>query len=124
MSALQDAREAMAELLASELDGAQSFPFMPDRFTPPAAIILPGAPYLTSSGTFGTFTLGLEVIVVANATVNETGANALDQLVDDATVALVNAGISVSEVSEPWQMSSQNAKYLAATITTSQPVSL
>ena len=124
MSAISDARVAMASLLAGELADVQTFAFMPSRFSPNAVIILPDAPYLSAGSTFGTFTLGLSVVVVADAKVNESGANTLDQLVDDATVALVNAGIAVSEVSEPWQMSAGNAAYLASTITTTQPVSL
>lgn len=123
MSALTDARESIATLLG-QATGAQAHAFMPDRIVPPSVIVLPGTPHLTASGTFGTFTLGLEVVLVAPAKVNETAATTLDQLIDDAVVALVNAGISVSEVSEPWQLSSANATYLAATITTTQPVSL
>jgi hypothetical protein len=122
-SSITTTREAMAELVGTAT-GAQAHAFMPGRIVPPAVIVLPGTPYLASSGTFGTFALGLEVVLVASANVNETGATTLDQLVDDAVVALVNAGLSVSEVSEPWQLSSGNASYLAATITTTQPVTL
>lgn len=123
MSALTDARTHLADVLAQGTN-VQTFAFMPDRMTPPACIVLPGTPYLSAGATFGKFTLGLEVVLVTDAKVNETGAQALDSLVDDAVVALVNDGIGVSEVSEHWQMTIGNATYLASTITTQQPVQL
>jgi hypothetical protein len=97
---------------------------MPDRIVPPAAVVLPGSPYLTASGTFGTFTAQLSVVLITDAKVNSTATTALDDLIENAVVALVNAGVSVSEVSEPWQLSSANASYLAVTLTTTQAVAL
>ena len=123
MSAITDARTAVAELLEAALD-AQAHPFMPDRIVPPAAIVLPGTPYLTATGTFGSFALGLDVVLVADSKVSATGATTLDGLIDDAVVALVNGGIGVSEVSEPWQLTAGTATYLAATVSTSQPIHL
>lgn len=123
MNHLQTAREAVSILVGDGVD-VQAYAFMPDRLVPPAAITLPASPYLSSGETFGTFTLGLEVVVVVNSKVNETGANNLDGLIVDAVVELVNAGISVSEVSEPWELTSSTGNYLAATITTNQPIRL
>lgn len=123
MNALQTAREAVATL-TGEATGAQAHPFMPGRLVPPAAIVLPGSPYLSSGDTFGTFTMGLEVVVVASGKVNETASNTLDDLIVATVVGLVNAGISVSEVSDPWSLSVSNAEHLAATITTSQAIRL
>ncbi|MGK0715143.1 hypothetical protein ACR5KS_03610 [Leucobacter sp. W1153] len=123
MNALQTVRESVATL-ASDATGAQAHPFMPGRLVPPAAIVLPGSPYLSSGDTFGTFRMGLEVVVVAAGKVNETASNTLDGLIVDTVVELVNAGISVSEVSDPWSLTVSNAEYLAATITTTQPVEL
>lgn len=121
MTGLQTAREAMAGLLEAGI-AAQAHPFMPGRIVPPAVIVLPGSPYLGAGDTFGTFELRLEVVVVAAAKVNETAANTLDGLILDAVVELTNADVSVVEVSEPWALTSSNAEYLAATITTSQTI--
>lgn len=123
MNALQNARERVATL-TGEATGAQAYPFMPGRLVPPAAVVLPGSPYLSSGGTFGTFVMGLEVVVVAPGKVNETASSTLDELIVNTVAQLVNAGLSVSEVSEPWSLSVSNAEYLAATITTSQPIGL
>lgn len=123
MSTLQTAREQVAAL-TSEATGVDAHAFMPGRLVPPAAVVLPGSPYLDHGTTFGRFTMGLEVVVVAPGKVNETASNTLDGLIADTVVALVNGGISVSEVSEPWSLSVSNAEYLAATITTSQPIEL
>lgn len=123
MSAITDAREHLATVVADGT-GVTAHAFMPDRLTPPAVIVLPGTPYLAASGTFGSFTLGLDVVVVTDAKVNASGAQTLDALLDDAVVDLVNDGIGVSEVSEPWSMTFGNATYLASTITTQQPVHL
>lgn len=123
MSALSEARQAVADLLDAATS-AQTHPSMPDRIVPPAIITLPGTPYLTASGTFGSFALGLDVVLVADGKLASTGALALDALIDDAVVALVNAGIGVTEVSEPWQLTAGTATYLAATISTSQAIHL
>lgn len=123
MNALQTARINVAAV-AGDATGAQAHPFMPGRLVPPAVIVLPGSPYLNASGTFGTFTMNLEVVVIAPGKVNETASNSLDDLIVDTVVELVNTGITVNEVSDPWSLSSSNAEYLAATITTSQPVKL
>lgn len=123
MNVLQSTREHAASLIEDALK-VQAHPFMPGRIVPPTAIVLPGSPYLAPTGTYGTFTAGLEVVVVAPGKVNETASNTLDALITDTVATLVNDGISVSEVSEPWSLSSSNAEYLAATITTTQPVEL
>lgn len=123
MSALTDARKAVADLLGGATS-VQAHPFMPDRIVPPAIIALPGTPYLTTSGTFGSFALGLDVVLVADAKVSATGAKTLDGLIDDTVVALVNGGIGVTEVSEPWQLAAGTATYLAATVSTTQPIHL
>lgn len=122
MSVLTQLRETTAQLLAT--DDLQVFSAMPDRIVPPAAVVLPGTPYLEPSGTFGTFTARLSVVLIVNAKVNATATAELDDLIEDAVVDLVNAGISVGEISEPWQLSAQNATYLAVTISTAQPVAL
>lgn len=123
-NALTTAREAVAETLKDALD-VRSHATMPDRIIPPTIITLPGTPYLTTSGTtFRSFTFGLDVVLVADAKVSSTGSETLDGLIDDAVVALVNSGVGVLEVSEPWQLSSGTATYLAATISTTQPIYL
>jgi len=97
---------------------------MPGRIVPPAVVILPGTPYLTAGSTFGTYTAQLSAVLIVDSKVSETATPALDDLIEDAIVALVNDGLSVSEVSEPWSLESANAKYLAVTITTNKPVAL
>ena len=123
MSVLTATRQATADLLGEALD-IQSFAAMPDRIVPPSVIVLPGSPYLSNGNTFGTFTAQLSVVLVTDAKVNATATTALDELIENATVALINAGISVSEASEPWQLSSANATYLASTLTTTQNIAL
>lgn len=123
MSKLQAIREGAAQLVG-EATGAQAHPFMPARIDPPSVIVLPGSPYLEPSGTFGTFTVNLEVVVVSPSKVNETASDVLDDLIIKTIVNLVNANVTVNEVSDVWAITVSNAEYLAATITTSQPVTL
>tara|TARA_R110000782_G_scaffold104983_1_gene192861 strand:- start:609 stop:866 length:258 start_codon:yes stop_codon:yes gene_type:complete len=77
---------------------------------------MPGATYVEEGDTFGSFTARYTVDLVMGTASNSVTAAGLDDQIETALIALVNAGYSVEQVSQPYAMEANNASYLAATI--------
>lgn len=99
--------------------------FMPGRLSGTAIIVLPSTPYLDTEGApFGTFNVNHTVSPAVRTGDNETVTKQLDELVENTLVALVNAGVSVSEVSTFYPLSMNEAQFVAVDITVTQTVKL
>jgi hypothetical protein len=78
---------------------------------------MPGSPYIADGDVFGSFIATFTVDLVMGQAANKVVANGLDEQIEDALVALCNAGYSVESVGQPYSMDINNASYLAATLT-------
>lgn len=118
---LNEERLAVAELL--DAAGVKTYDHIPERVTPPAAILVPGSPYLEQGQTFCDYTMRLEVTLVSGTASNAATTKALDTLVEQAVVAL-GQDYDVDEVAQPFQLSANNALYLATRVNISTTIIL
>lgn len=114
MNALTQTRMDVADTLTAA--GLNAVDTIPERITPPVAVIMPGSPYVEDGTTFTNTLIRLVVrVITANAT-NETMANQLDDAIADTLIALKADQWNVS-VDEPFVLAVQNAEFPAADIT-------
>lgn len=99
--------------------------FVPDRITPPLAIIAPAGDWVVSGDTFGLFRIGFDVTLVTQTASNAKVTDELDQMVDDAIAAVTNAtGFYCGSVASPSYLSAQNAEFLSTSMTVYQNIKL
>ena len=122
MSALTDAKNAIKSILTPLVPN--TYTYVNARPVPPCVTIYADSPYLSQGVTFGTFTLGLNLQVMAPTKANDVITEELDTLIDDIVVALVNSGYGVDQVSAPFVVEANNAQYAAVDISISTNVSL
>ncbi len=116
MSVLGDVREAIASVLSADMS-VQGFSYIPGRITPPCVMVAQGSPYVESGDVYGTFRARFSVDVVSATAPNDVTTESLDLMIEDALVSLVNQGINIENVGQPYALDTNNATYLAATIT-------
>jgi hypothetical protein len=117
------ARTALAGILTSA--GLRVSAFVPDRITPPLAVLEPSGDWVVSGDTFGSFRIGFDVTLIVQTAANETVSDALDDLVDSTLDAISSAsGFYASQVSAPTLLAVQNAEFLSTTITVYQNTQL
>lgn len=121
MSALTDEKNVLAGLLT---DVVPTFAYVPARITPPVAIITSGSPYLQAGDTFGSFLVRWSIDLVMPTQAAEMSSEGLDTLIDDVVVLLVNNKYGVDNVSAPYAMETNNATYLAVTVSTTKQINL
>jgi hypothetical protein len=121
MSAITDAKVALKGILETVVPTST---YIPARITPPIAIISAGSPYLEDGNTFGTYLVRFAVDLVIPTQANDSATEALDVLIDDVVVTLVNNQYSVDNVSQPYAMETNGATYLAATVSTNKFINL
>lgn len=96
---------------------ATIFDHVPERFTPPAALIVHGSPLIEAGTTFGARLLRFEVWVVSSLGANARMTDDLDTLLDATLDALTADSWTVERVSQPFAYTVGGGTYLAATIT-------
>lgn len=116
MSVLGNKREAIAATLAADI-GVTGFNYIPARIVPPCVMVAQGSPYVESGDVYGTFKTRFSIDVVSATAANDVTTEALDLMIEDALVSLVNQGINIENVAQPYALNTNNATYLAATIT-------
>lgn len=119
MSDFSARRDALATALRQA--GIPAFATKPDKFSPPAAFVGPGDPYITREGAnFGGEVLHHEVVVVTRSGVNDKRADDLDQLITKALDALYALDdFDTGEVGRPGQINVSGQSHLAAAISVS-----
>ena len=122
MSALNDTRQRLTTAL--EDAGLTVYDHVPERLVPPAVVITPGSPYLTSGDTFGAFTVALTASVVAATATNGVATEALDELIETAVIASVNEGLAFDNASSFYAFNTNGASYLAADISLTDTITL
>lgn len=115
MSAIGDMRQAVADVV-NTATSIPAFPYAPGRFVVPSAIVMPGSPYVESGNTFGTVLARFQVELVMGTAANQVSSSGLDDQIENALVAFINAGYSVDQVSAPYALEANGQQYLAATI--------
>ena len=116
--------ETRAELAAAlEPIGVTVYSHAPERFTPPAALVVHGSPLMEAGDSFGSRTLRFEVWVVSKLGANARMTTDLDELIDSTLDALAADSWTVENVSQPFDFAVNAATYLSATITVSTNVS-
>lgn len=122
MNAIQSERaQLLATLKAARLNALDH---LPGRLVPPAALILPGAPYLEPADQFGQTRLRFEVLLVVATGENSTQTKDLDALIVKATAAVVADGWTFGSVAKPGMLASGGGAYLSTSINLSTLVTL
>lgn len=108
-----------ADLLAAldHIEGLTGYDHVPARVTLPAAIITAGLPYLAAGDTYGSYEVRHTVSLVTPQGANQAITQALDDLIEDAVVALADQGHAVPEVGPGYVYESNNGQYLAVDLT-------
>jgi hypothetical protein len=112
-------RDALLAVLTTA--GIRASEVVPDRITPPLAVLQPAGDWVSAGTTFGEFRLGFDVTVIVQTAANAVVSSAMDEAVDAVLTAVSNAqGFYVGAVSAPTLLSVQNAEFLSATLTVYQ----
>ena len=120
---IAEARAALATVL--ENGGLRAMEYVPERITPPMAVVQPSGDWVVSGETFGAFRVGFDVTLIVQTASNQVVSSHLDDLVDETLTAIADAsGFYASAVSAPSLLSVQNAEYLSTTITVYQNTKL
>lgn len=89
---------------------------LPERMSPPLAIIAAGSPYLEGGTTFGSYTARFTVVLVCPAGTNATVTKALDASVTQAVVVLDGADFGLERVDQPTMLQHGGGNYLSTTL--------
>lgn len=119
MAALTALRQqAVTALKAAGLNAVE---YTSERLVAPVAVVAPDHPYVDHEDvTFGHIGVNLNVLLIAAKGTNKAAADAVDQLIEDALVALDDADFDVREVSEPGEINLNGQSHLGAVINVKQ----
>lgn len=110
------ARSALAALI--EGAGITCMEFIPERITPPIAVMEPTSEWIASGEAFGEFRIGFDVTLVTQTASNRISTDNLDQMVEDVLTAVADtAGFYSTSVSAPAVLAVNNAEYLSVAVT-------
>jgi hypothetical protein len=97
---IAQARAALTTVL--ENGGLRAMEYVPERITPPMAVIQPSGDWVASGDTFAAFRVGFDVTLIVQTASNQVVASQLDDLVDETLAAITAAtGFYASAVSSP-----------------------
>lgn len=118
MATLVELREDLAAVIA-DATGITAVANLPERPVPPIALISGASPYVTydNAATWGELVVQLRVDLVMSVGTNKVEADELDSVIQAALTGAIAAGWLVNEVSAPYQLTANNAAYLAVTMT-------
>lgn len=98
-------------------EGLIAVDYLPERFVPPVAVVQSGDPYIEIGSTFTGLKANYEVLLVADKSTNEVGADKLDAMILDAVLALYE---DFETVSGPVVLEVNGVTYLAAQLNLSK----
>ncbi len=113
MNALKDLRGRISAALTAA--GVTVYDHVPERPTPPAAVITPGVPYIAAGDAFSTWRINLVVTLIARTATNTVATDALDSAITTAVLALDQVA-DVDTVGPYYAYSANGASYLAVDI--------
>lgn len=114
MNTLTAARQRLSAALAAA--GLPAADHLPERPTPPIALVVPGTPYLEAGNAYGTYQVRLTVLLMAATATNEVATRRLDAMAAAVVVALAGTEFGVERVDQPNQIQVNNATYLGLTL--------
>lgn len=120
---INNKRASLAALIKTAT-GLTSYDYNPARLNVPSAVVMPGTPYVTDGDVFGSINVSYTVDLIMGTAANSVTAQGLDDQIENALVALINAGYGVDNVSAPYAVDINNGTYLAATLTVNANISL
>jgi len=94
--------------------GMTVYDYIPERITPPVAVIEPGGTYVAGGQTFCEFEVGLQVILLASTATNEVATSELDQYICDVLDQVDT--FDLEAVAQPSAFEVSNATYLGTRI--------
>ncbi len=103
---------------ALEDEGLVTATYLPERVTPPIAIISPSDPYVENGQVYGEYLASFEVLLVAGKASNIVETDALDTMIEKAISALPQFFDSCSS---PILLEVNNAQFLSAQVKVSIP---
>ena len=109
---IQEAITEVKEVL--EGAGMTVSDYLPERVSPPLAIISPGEPFVEEGQTFTTFGIRLDVVLVAGRASNEVSTTELYDLIEQAVFNL--GDWSIERVARPYALEANGVQYLATTV--------
>jgi len=110
MNVISETKKDLSDALNAE--GINAEYFIPARITPPLAIISPDTNYVSQGDTFSSFSLGVEVTLVAQTASNPKAQEDLDDAIVTA-IGAIPASWRINSVEQPFALSTGNAEYLA-----------
>lgn len=118
-----EARGALETLLNDA--GFNVSAFVPERITPPIAVMEPAGDWIVSGDTFGAFRIGFDVTLITQTASNAKATDEIDQMVDDILDAIAGAaGFYCGSVNAPTSLQANNAEYLSVALTVYQNTQL
>jgi len=116
---ISQGRDALLAVLTTA--GIRTSEYVPERVTPPLAVLQPAGDWVTAGQVFGEYRLGFDVTVIVQTAANSVVSSAMDDAIDAVLTAVSGAtGFYVGSVSAPSLLSVQNAEFLSATLTVYQ----
>ena len=113
---IADARSDLAALI--EGAGVTCMEYIPERITPPIAVMEPTSTWIQSGEAFGEFRIGFDVTIVTQTASNAKATDNLDSMVEDVLTAVQGAqGFYTDSVSSPAVLAVNNAEYLSVAMT-------
>lgn len=123
MTSLKEVKADLAGFLSAA--GLNAKPTVPERVTPPVAVVQAGSIYVQRGGTFTTDLVSLEVVLVAGKATNATSENKLDDMINTTITALKDVDeLEAYEVQQPFELQTSGASFLAVIVTVQLGVTL
>lgn len=120
---ITEARQALTDLISEA--GVTCSSFVPERVTPPLAIVSPSANWIESGESFGEFRVSFDTTLVAQMGSNAKVTEAVDELLETVLTAVQAAsGFYAPSVGAPQVLAVNNAEYLSVQMTIVQIVRL
>lgn len=118
-----EARGAVETLLNDA--GFNVSAFVPERITPPVAVMEPSSDWVVSGDVFGAYRIGFDVTLITRTASNAKVTDEIDQMLDELIVAVSSAaGFYCGSAGKPFDMNVNGADYYAVSVTIYQNTSL
>lgn len=117
MSALGDMRRELADDLAGPAPTSLTvYDHVPGRVLLPAAMVMPGSPYVEQGQTFGARTVRFDVVLLSHPSLNSETTEQVDVEIEAVTRRLMAAGWDVERVLQPQIYDFSNGEALGVAI--------